>query len=86
MAKVLLNIPEPILSRVDRKAKMNHLSRSEAARIALNFWAEKGDDLIPPIERPGVREIIAEMDAIRRKAKPSKISAVAWLRRDRENR
>jgi hypothetical protein len=86
MAKVLLNIPEPILKQVDKKAKMNHLSRSEAARIALSFWAEKGNDLIPPIERPGVREIIAEMDAIQRKAKPSKLSSVEWLRKDRESR
>jgi len=34
MAKVLLSIPEPILKQVDKKAKLNHLSRSEAARIA----------------------------------------------------
>ena len=86
MAKVLLSIPEPILKQVDKKAKLNHLSRSEAARIALSFWAEKGDDLIPPIERPGVKEIIAEMDAIRRKARPSKIPSEAWLRKDRETR
>jgi len=73
------------LKQVDKKAKMNHITRSEAARIALSFWAEKGQDLIPPIERPGVKEMIARMDAFRAKSKPSKLSAAEWLRRDRES-
>lgn len=85
MAKVLLNIPEPILKQVDKKAKLNHLSRTEAARIALSFWAEKGEDLIPPIQRPGVKEIISRMDEIRRKSKPGGIPSEVWIRRDRES-
>ncbi len=84
MSKILLEIPDQLLRQVDAKAKINHLKRSEAARQALSFWIKEGQDHIPPMERPGIREMIREMDAFRHRGRSRK-SSEQLIREDRES-
>jgi hypothetical protein len=83
MPKILLEIPNELLIRIDSKAKSNHLKRSEAARIALSFWLKEGENLVPPIKRPGISAIIREMDDFRRRGHSRK-GAERLVREGRE--
>ena len=83
MAKILINIPEGLLEKVDRRAKEEKMTRSEATRAALRAWLRSGK-YIAPIHKPGFADIEARMRAAAMSNRSS-FPAEALIRKDRES-
>ncbi len=82
MTKILINIPDELLEEVDRRAKEEKMTRSEATRLALRAWLQS-ERYIPPFRRPGFAEIEERMRAAARLHKGS-VPAESLVRRERE--
>jgi len=82
MTKILINIPEELLEKVDRRAKEDGMSRSEATRWALREWL-KSPKYMPPMYRPGYEKIRERMMKAARSNVTSEPAEVL-IRRDRE--
>ena len=83
MKKILINIPEELLEKVDRKAKEDCMSRSEAVRWALRAWLNS-PKYVPPMNRPGYEEIKSRMMEAARMSMASEPAEVL-IRKDRES-
>ena len=81
--KILINIPEELLEKVDRKAKEDCMSRSEAVRWALRAWLNS-PEYAPPMNRPGYEEIKSRMMEAARMSMASEPAEVL-IRKDRES-
>lgn len=84
MAKILINVPDEMLKQVDKKAKKNHLTRSEATREAFRRWLADADYLAPA-NRAGFGGILERMMRAS-KANKGEGTAEKWIREDRETR
>ena len=83
MAKILINIPAALLEEVNRKAKEEKMTRSEATRQALRSWL-RSRKYVAPIQRPGFAEIEERMRAAAGSNRSS-IPAEAMIRKERES-
>ncbi len=83
MTKVLINMPDALLEEVDRKAKEDGMSRSEAVRWALRGWLHS-PKYVPPMHRPGYEEMRARMMKATRLTAKSEPAEVL-IRKDRES-
>ncbi len=83
MTKILINIPEELLEKVDHKAKEDGMSRSEAVRWALRGWLNS-PKYVPPIYRPGYEEIRLRMFKAARLSVTSEPAEVS-TRKDRQS-
>ncbi len=83
MTKVLINMPEELLEEVDRKAKEDGMSRSEAVRWALRGWLQS-PKYVPPMSRPGYKKLRARMMKAAKLNVTSEPSEVQ-IRKDRES-
>ena len=83
MAKILINIPDELLEEVDRRAREEKMTRSEATRLALRGWLRSGK-YVAPIHRPGFAEIEARMSKAA-KSNRSSDPAEALIRRERKS-
>ncbi len=82
MTKILINIPAELLEEVDRRAREEKMTRSEATRLALRTWL-RSEKYVAPIHRTGFAEIAARMSAAAR-SKRSSVPAETLIRKDRE--
>jgi len=83
VTKILINVPDEMLEKVDRKAKEDGMSRSEAVRWALRAWL-KSPKYVPPMRRPGyerIRERMLEASRVNVTSEPAEV----LIRRDRES-
>lgn len=83
VTKILLNIPEELLEKVDRRANEDGMNRSEATRWALREWL-KSPKYVPPMHRPGYEKIRARMMKAAKLNVPPEPAEVL-IRRDRES-
>jgi metal-responsive CopG/Arc/MetJ family transcriptional regulator len=83
MSKILINIPEELLEEVDRKAREENMTRSEATRLALRAWLRSGK-YVAPLDRPGFAAIEARIRAAA-KSNRSSLSSGVLIRKDRES-
>ncbi len=82
MKKILVNIPEDLLEKVDKKAREEHMTRSEATRLALHAWLRQ-DRYVAPLHRPGFAQIEARMKDAASRDRTS-LPAGIQIRKDRE--
>lgn len=82
MTKILINIPEELLAEVDRRAREENMTRSEATRLALRAWLRSGE-YVAPLHRPGFAEVVKRMQAAA-KSKRGSVPAEVLIRKDRE--
>jgi hypothetical protein len=83
MAKILINIPSELLEQVDRRAREENMTRSEATRLALRVWLRPGK-YVAPLHRPGFADIEERM-WVAAKSNRSAVPAEALIRKDRES-
>jgi metal-responsive CopG/Arc/MetJ family transcriptional regulator len=83
MAKILINIPAELLEEVDRRAREEKMTRSEATRLALRSWL-RSRKYVAPIQRSGFAEIEERMRATAASKRRS-VPAEAMIRKERES-
>jgi hypothetical protein len=82
MKKILINIPDDLLEKIDKKAREEHMTRSEATRLALHAWLRAGK-YVAPLYRPGFAQIEARIKAAVSRGRTFP-SAESQIRKDRE--
>jgi len=83
MAKILINIPSELLEEVDRRAREENMTRSEATRFALRVWL-RSEPYIAPMHRPGFADIAERMRAAA-KSNSGSVPAETLIRKGRES-
>lgn len=63
-AKIMVSIPDEMLSELDQTAKADHRSRSEFIREAVRLFLEVRKSRSTPNQDLGVRKAIAVQDAL----------------------
>jgi Arc/MetJ-type ribon-helix-helix transcriptional regulator len=82
MKKILINIPDDLLEKVDKRAREENMNRSEAVRLALHAWLRPGK-YVAPLHRPGFAQIEARIRAAASSSRTS-LPAEIQIRKDRE--
>jgi Arc/MetJ-type ribon-helix-helix transcriptional regulator len=83
VTKILINVPDEMLEKLDRKATEDGMNRSEAVRWALRAWLTS-PKYVPPIHRPGherIRERMLKASRLNVTSEPAEV----LIRRDRES-
>ena len=83
MSKILVSLPDEMLKRMDKKAKENHMTRSEAVREAVRQWFS-GVTYIPPAQRPDFMEWVSSIQEARSSGWGKGKTAEEMIREDRE--
>ena len=80
MAKIMISIPDPFLSEIDKTAKDEHRSRSELIRNALRIYLSKGKEYKRPIDNPAVKEAFEHLRSLRWKGRWNSTELIRKMR------
>lgn len=84
--KVMISLPEPFLEEIDRRAKVEHRSRSEFLREAVRFYLRAQEGRLPPGQLPEVQRAVSIQDGLAETMVNPEVDSVETLRYWREQR
>lgn len=84
--KVMISLPEPFLEEIDRRAKVEHRSRSEFLREAVRFYLRAQEGRLPPGQLPEVQRAVNIQDRLAETMVNPEVDSVETLRYWREQR
>lgn len=84
--KVMISLPEPFLEEIDRRAKVEHRSRSEFLREAVRFYLRAQEGRLPPGQLPEVQRAVSIQDRLAETMVNPEVDSVETLRYWREQR
>ena len=84
--KVMISLPEPFLEEIDRRAKVEHRSRSEFLREAVRFYLRAQEGRLPPGQLPEVQRAVGVQQQLAAAMAGSDVNSVEVLRAWREQR
>lgn len=84
--KVMISLPEPFLEEIDRRAKVEHRSRSEFLREAVRFYLRAQEGRLPPGQLPEVQQAVSIQNRLAETMVNPEVDSVETLRYWREQR
>lgn len=84
--KVMISLPEPFLEEIDRRAKVEHRSRSEFLREAVRFYLRAQEGRLPPGQLPEVQRAVSIQNRLAETMVNPEVDSVETLRYWREQR
>jgi len=82
----MISLPEPFLEEIDRRAKVEHRSRSEFLREAVRFYLRAQEGRLPPGQLPEVQRAVNIQDRLAETMVNPEVDSVETLRYWREQR